>query len=52
VAPTVIWLVVGESLSETAQLIANPLLVGVVLAVVLERLVPRAATPTPAEAAG
>lgn len=40
VAPTAVWLVVADSLSPLTQVLANPLLVGVVLAVVLDRVVP------------
>ncbi|HEY1854241.1 MAG TPA: solute carrier family 23 protein [Solirubrobacterales bacterium] len=41
VAPTFAWLIFADRLSEQLQLVANPLLIGVVLAVVLDRLVPR-----------
>jgi xanthine/uracil permease len=41
VAPTFAWLIFADRLSERLQLLANPLLIGVVLAVVLDRLVPR-----------
>jgi xanthine/uracil permease len=44
--PTAIWIAIGNSLSPAAQLVANPMLWGVVLAVTLERLV------TPASAGG
>lgn len=37
--PTVVWIAVGTSLSPTAQLIANPMLWGVLLAIVLERII-------------
>jgi xanthine/uracil permease len=37
--PTAVWVAVGSSLPPTAQLLANPMLWGVVFAVVLERLV-------------
>jgi xanthine/uracil permease len=37
VAPTVAWLVVRDDLSEEAQLVANPLLLGIVAAIVLEQ---------------
>jgi xanthine/uracil permease len=40
IAPAFIWLPIADQLSERAQLLTNPLLVGVVLAVVLDRLVP------------
>lgn len=40
VAPSVAWLFFADRLSERGQLLANPLLIGVVLAVVLDRLVP------------
>jgi len=39
--PTVVWIAVGTSLSPTAQLVANPMLWGVLLAMVLERIVKR-----------
>jgi xanthine/uracil permease len=45
VAPTIVWLVVSDELSETVQLIANPMLIGVALAVVLDRLVGREPAP-------
>lgn len=41
VAPTLLWIAVADSLGETAQLLANPLLWGVVAAIVLERLTDR-----------
>jgi xanthine/uracil permease len=37
-APTAVWIAIGSSLSPTVQLIANPMLWGVLLAVVLERV--------------
>jgi hypothetical protein len=37
--PSVAWIVVGSSLAPTAQLVANPMLWGVLLALVLERVV-------------
>ncbi len=41
--PTALWIGVGTSLAPTVQLVANPMLWGVLLAAVLERLVaPRA----------
>jgi xanthine/uracil permease len=41
--PTAAWIAVGSSLAPTVQLVANPMLWGVLLAAVLERLVsPRA----------
>jgi xanthine/uracil permease len=40
VAPTIAWLIFADRLSERVRLVANPLLIGVVLAVVLDRLVP------------
>lgn len=40
VAPSVAWVFFADRLSERAQLGSNPLLIGVVLAVVLDRLVP------------
>jgi xanthine/uracil permease len=36
--PTAIWIAVGSSLPPTVQLVANPMLWGVLLAMVLERL--------------
>jgi hypothetical protein len=39
--PTAVWIAIGSSLSPTAQLIANPMLWGVLLSVFLERLVAR-----------
>lgn len=44
--PTVLWIAVGSSLSPAGQLVANPMLWGVLLGVVLERLV-RAAPAAP-----
>jgi xanthine/uracil permease len=43
-APSLVWIGVSNSLSPTAQLVANPMLWGVVLGVVLQRIVtsPRA----------
>jgi xanthine/uracil permease len=38
--PSIVWIAIGSSLSPVAQLVANPMLWGVVLAVVLERAVP------------
>jgi len=38
--PSIVWIAIGSSLSPVAQLVANPMLWGVVLAVVLERTVP------------
>jgi xanthine/uracil permease len=38
VAPTLLWIPLAGSLGETAQLLANPLLWGVVAAIALERL--------------
>jgi hypothetical protein len=43
----VIWIVIGTSLSPTVQLIANPMLWGVTLGVLLERAV--AAEPAPGD---
>jgi xanthine/uracil permease len=41
--PTAVWIAVGDSLPPAAQLLANPMLCGVLLATVLERIVaPRA----------
>jgi xanthine/uracil permease len=45
--PSVIWIVIGTSLSPTVQLIANPMLWGVTLGVLLERAV--AAEPAPGD---
>jgi xanthine/uracil permease len=43
VAPTIVWVPLSTSLSEHVQLLANPLVIGVALAVVLDRVVtPRA----------
>lgn len=41
VAPTFAWLAVSDRLSEQAHLLANPMLIGVVLAVALDRIVSR-----------
>jgi len=41
-APTAVWIAIGSSLSPTAQLIGNPMLWGVLLAVVLERVAAKA----------
>jgi len=46
-APTAAWVVVGSSLSPDWQLVANPLLWGVLLSVSLERIVGRRASPAP-----
>jgi len=43
IVPSLIWLPLGSSLSHSAQLLANPLLIGVGLAVVLDRVVRRPA---------
>lgn len=43
VVPCLIWLPLADSLSQTAQLLSNPLLVGTVLAVLLDHAVPQAA---------
>jgi xanthine/uracil permease len=45
VAPTIAWLFVAGQLSEVVQLVANPLLIGIVLAVVLDRAVPAELNP-------
>jgi xanthine/uracil permease len=45
VAPTFVWLLIEGSLSEQVQLLSNPLLVGVLLAIVLDRVVPRSRAP-------
>jgi xanthine/uracil permease len=37
--PTAVWIAVGSSLPPTVQLVANPMLWGVLIAMVLERLV-------------
>ncbi len=37
--PTLVWITVGSSLPPTVQLLANPMLWGVLLAMVLERIV-------------
>jgi xanthine/uracil permease len=47
VAPTVVWIAVADRLPPLAQVVANPLLVGVVLAVVLDRLCPPDPTGEP-----
>lgn len=44
--PSVAWIVVGSSLAPTAELLANPMLWGVLLALVLERIVAARAAPT------
>ena len=52
--PTAVWIVIGDSLSPTAQLVGNPMLWGVVLATVLQRLVrvpAHGAEPVPGAAA-
>lgn len=41
VAPTFVWLAVSDGLSEHVQLLANPMLIGVALAVALDRIVAR-----------
>jgi xanthine/uracil permease len=43
VAPAPLWLLLEGGLSESAQLLTNPLLVGVLAAIVLDRVVPRTA---------
>ncbi|HEV7564189.1 MAG TPA: solute carrier family 23 protein [Solirubrobacterales bacterium] len=45
VVPTFAWLLFADQLSEEAQLFANPLLIGTVLAVVLDRVVPHGRAP-------
>lgn len=45
VAPTIAWVPIAGSLGETAQLFANPLLWGVIAAIVLERLTRTEVTP-------
>jgi hypothetical protein len=51
--PTAVWIAVGGSLAPTVQLVANPMLWGVLLAMVLERLVaPRAKRGTVIEGPG
>lgn len=52
VAPTFAWLPIADRLSEREQLIANPLLIGVVIAVVLDRVVPRGPVNRAREAMG
>jgi xanthine/uracil permease len=37
--PSAVWIAVGSSLAPTAQLVANPMLWGVLIAMVLERIV-------------
>ena len=37
--PTAVWITVGSSLPPTVQLVANPMLWGVLIAMVLERIV-------------
>lgn len=50
IVPSLIWIPIESSLSHTAQLLANPLLIGVGLGVVLDRFVRRAAVlPVTAE---
>ena len=44
--PTAIWIAIGTSLSPTAQLVANPMLWGVLLALCLERVVRPRLGPT------
>jgi xanthine/uracil permease len=39
VVPAIVWVAISSSLSEHAQLLGNPLVIGVALAVVLDRLV-------------
>jgi len=38
--PTVVWIALGSSLPPAVQLVANPMLWGVLVALVLERIVP------------
>ena len=53
VAPTFAWLLWGDDLSEQVQLVANPLLIGVVVAVVLDRVFAHDTAPAaPREAMG
>lgn len=40
VAPAFVWLALADRMSQTAQLLTNPLLVGVVLAVALDHVLP------------
>jgi hypothetical protein len=37
--PTAVWIAVGSSLPPTVQLVANPMLWGVLIAMMLERIV-------------
>lgn len=50
--PSVVWIAVGSSLAPTAQLLANPMLWGVLLAIVLERRVGLRATVAASRRAG
>jgi xanthine/uracil permease len=50
VLPSFVWIAVSDRLSETVQLLANPMLIGVVLAVLLDRVVRVQASPSHAEA--
>jgi hypothetical protein len=50
--PSVAWIVVGSSLGPTAQLLANPMLWGVLLALVLERVVAARTVPAGSGSAG
>jgi xanthine/uracil permease len=43
VVPCIVWLPLADGLPETAQLLTNPLLLGTVLAVLLDHVVPRTA---------
>lgn len=47
IVPCLVWLPVAGSLSQTAKLLSNPLLVGTVVAILLDRLVPPAALRRP-----
>jgi hypothetical protein len=48
--PSVVWVPLSPSLSETGRLLANPLVWGVVLGIVLERLVAPGRPPLAAPA--
>jgi hypothetical protein len=43
--PTAIWIAVGTSLPPAVQLVANPMLWGVLVAMVLERIVAPTVAP-------
>lgn len=52
VVPTLAWLLFGDRLSAEVRLVANPLLLGVLLAVALDRYVPRDLNHPAARTAG